>query len=75
MKPFGLVLALVLASMPVAAQQKAPANAPPPTALKVGDVAPDFTLPAIDGTKVTLSSFKGKKTVVLAFFPAAFTGG
>jgi peroxiredoxin len=43
--------------------------------LKVGEVAPDFTLPATDGTKVTLSSFRGKKTVVLAFFPAAFTGG
>jgi peroxiredoxin len=43
--------------------------------LKVGDTAPDFTLPSIDGSKVTLSSFKGKKTVVLAFFPAAFTGG
>jgi cytochrome oxidase Cu insertion factor (SCO1/SenC/PrrC family) len=56
------------------AQDKPPV-APPPTALKVGDMAPDFTLPASDGTKVTLSSFHGKKTVVLAFFPAAFTGG
>jgi peroxiredoxin Q/BCP len=74
MKPLGIVLALALASLPLAAQ-KAPANAPPPTALKVGDIAPDFTLPAIDGSRVTLSSFKGKKTVVLAFFPAAFTGG
>lgn len=74
MKPSGLVLALAFATLPLTAQQ-APANVPPPTALKVGDVAPDFTLPATDGSKVTLSSFKGKKTVVLAFFPAAFTGG
>ena len=37
--------------------------------------APDFTLPSTAGGTVTLSSFKGKKPVVLAFFPAAFTGG
>ena len=47
----------------------------PKTHLKVGDAAPDFTLPSTKGDKVTLSSFKGKNTVVLAFFPAAFTGG
>jgi cytochrome oxidase Cu insertion factor (SCO1/SenC/PrrC family) len=74
LKPLSFVLTFAFAALPLAAQQ-APANEPPPTALKVGDVAPDFTLPASDGSKVTLSSFKGKKTVVLAFFPAAFTGG
>jgi peroxiredoxin len=44
--------------------------------LKEGDEAPDFTL-GISGTrdKVTLSEFRGKNNVVLAFFPAAFTGG
>jgi peroxiredoxin len=42
-------------------------------ALKVGDKAPDFTLFNQDGEPVTLSSFKGKKVVVL-FFPAANTG-
>ena len=45
------------------------------TTLKVGDTAPDFTLPSTTGDKVTLSSFRGKQSVVLAFFPAAFTGG
>jgi cytochrome oxidase Cu insertion factor (SCO1/SenC/PrrC family) len=60
---------------PLLEAQQSPPSAPPPAALKVGDVAPDFTLPASDGGKVTLSSFRGKKTVVLAFFPAAFTGG
>ena len=43
--------------------------------LKVGDPAPDFTLQATDGKTYTLSSFKGKQAVVLAWFPKAFTQG
>ena len=43
--------------------------------LKVGDEAPDFKLPGSDGEDYTLKQFKGKKPVVLAFFPKAFTGG
>jgi peroxiredoxin len=51
-------------------------NVPPPkTHLKEGDMAPDFTLTSTAGGKVTLSDFRGKNNVVLAFFPAAFTGG
>jgi len=42
--------------------------------LKVGDMAPDFTLKASDGQTYTLSKLKGK-TVVLAWFPKAFTAG
>jgi peroxiredoxin len=42
--------------------------------LKVGDVAPDFTLPASDGKTYSLSKLRGK-TVVLAWFPKAFTAG
>jgi cytochrome oxidase Cu insertion factor (SCO1/SenC/PrrC family) len=45
---------------------------------KVGDVAPDFTLQYFDGNdekKVSLSEYRGKKNVVLAFFIFAFTGG
>jgi peroxiredoxin len=48
---------------------------PPKTQLKVGDEAPDFTLPDTDNKQVKLSDFRGKKVVVLAFFVAAFTGG
>ena len=44
-------------------------------ALEVGDMAPDFSLPASDGNTYTLSQFQGEKPVVIAFFPKAFTGG
>lgn len=39
----------------------------------VGSLAPDFTLASTSGAKVTLSAFRGKQNVVLAFFPYAFT--
>ncbi len=39
----------------------------------VGQQAPDFTLPAVGGNHVTLSSYQGRKNVVLSFVPAAFT--
>lgn len=51
------------------------APAPPPLTLKVGDMAPDFTLPSTAGGTVKLSDFRGKNNVVLAFFVLAFTGG
>jgi len=55
----------------------------PPPAVKVGESAPDFTLPYLvakaeggfETRQVALSSFKGKQNVVLAFFPAAFSPG
>jgi cytochrome oxidase Cu insertion factor (SCO1/SenC/PrrC family) len=47
----------------------------PKTHLKVGDAAPDFSLPGTDGKTYTLSQFKGQKNVVLAFYVLAFTGG
>ena len=43
--------------------------------LKVGDKAPEFSLPGSDGKTYTLADFKGKQAVVLAWFPKAFTGG
>lgn len=39
------------------------------TEVKVGEKAPDFTLPSNTGEKVTLSQFQGKKNVVLYFYP------
>jgi len=41
--------------------------------LKIGDKAPDFTLPAVSGGKVSLSRYRGKKNVVISFVPAAWT--
>ena len=41
--------------------------------LKIGDKAPDFVLPALDGSKISLGQYLGKKNVVLSFVPAAWT--
>lgn len=57
-----------LLSSPSAAQT-------PAMELKVGDQAPDFTLPATDGKTYTLSKELKGRWVVLAWFPKAFTGG
>lgn len=43
--------------------------------LKVGDKAPGFELPGTDGKTYKLSSFKGKKAVVVFWYPKAKTGG
>ena len=77
MKRFALTLCalavLVLALPADAQQQQQPAIAK--TNLKVGDVAPDFTLPNQAFKPVKLSDYRGKKNVVLAFYVLAFTGG
>jgi peroxiredoxin Q/BCP len=60
----GLMLALLLA-----------VTAPALRALEVGDKAPDFELPATDGQRYRLSEMEGQSSVVLAWFPQAFTSG
>ena len=47
----------------------------PAPELKVGDQAPDFSLQASDGKTYKLSDYRGKKAVVVAWFPKAFTSG
>ncbi|MCB1646768.1 MAG: redoxin domain-containing protein [Pseudomonadales bacterium] len=42
---------------------------------EIGDPAPEFSLPGSDGKNYTLSQFRGKQWVAIAFFPKAFTGG
>jgi len=43
--------------------------------LEVGDAAPEFELEGTDGNTYTLSQFKGKEAIVIAWFPKAFTRG
>jgi cytochrome oxidase Cu insertion factor (SCO1/SenC/PrrC family) len=67
-------------AQPQASSQQPPAAPPqnrtiPHTNLKVGDMAPDFTLMDNTGHQVKLSDFRGKKNVILAFYVLAFTGG
>jgi len=69
-------MAFSLASVAAFAQDKK--KEAEPLKIKVGDVAPDFTLLEFDGHSVkpvSLHDFKGKKDVALAFFVFAFTGG
>jgi len=68
-------LSILLAGALLPAAFFAQAPQAPHTNLKVGDMAPDFALPSTAGGAVKLSDFRGKANVVLAFFPAAFTGG
>jgi len=56
----------------IRAQQDAKVNH---TSLKVGDMAPDFTLLDNQWKQVHLSDYRGKKNVVLAFYVLAFTEG
>ena len=69
----------LLAAAIVCPQIKAQGNKPElPMKLKVGDVAPDFKLQYFDGSddkEVSLSQYRGKSNVVLAFYIFAFTGG
>jgi len=67
----GLLLLLLAGWFRAAAQDDAMAT----TTLKVGDVAPDFSLPSNQSKPVKLSDYRGKKTVILAFYVLAFTGG
>ena len=46
-----------------------------PDTLKVGMIAPDFTLKDEEGVERSLSDYLGKKNIVLAFYPKDFTGG
>jgi len=69
------IMRTIALSLLAAAALFGQAMQPPHTHLKVGDMAPDFTLRSTTGETVKLSDFRGKSVVVLAFYPAAFTGG
>jgi cytochrome oxidase Cu insertion factor (SCO1/SenC/PrrC family) len=74
------VLGVCLLGAATAPQAAAQANKPDaaPLKLKVGDMAPDFKLQYFDGSNlkdVSLSQYRGKSNVVVAFYIFAFTGG
>jgi peroxiredoxin len=69
------LMAVALLGAQVRADAK---NEPAPLKLKVGDEAPDFKLQYFDGSNlkdVSLSQYRGKSNVVVAFYVFAFTGG
>lgn len=73
-----LALAAGLVQPPVAPPLMAADKPAPPPTLKVGDMAPDFTLLSFDGKDlkpISLRDYRGKKNVALAFYVFAFTGG
>jgi hypothetical protein len=72
-RPLALVACGLLASPAWA--QTTTTTATTTAELKVGDQAPDFTLPGTDGKTYTLSKELKGRWVVLAWFPKAFTGG
>jgi cytochrome oxidase Cu insertion factor (SCO1/SenC/PrrC family) len=69
---FAAAFAVLITTVPVSAQlgPKDGANLPPTELdrVKLGQPAPDFTLQNVDGTNVSLSDFRGKKSVVLVFY-------
>jgi len=74
-----LLFAMLALSAPPSANrlwgQAEKKEALPEPAVKVGDVAPDFTLLDTKRNQVSLHDFRGKKNVALAFYIFAFTGG
>src|SRR5215467_7848704 len=82
LKTGSLVTGACVLSAATALAQAPGAAPPPPPSVKVGQPAPDFAAKYLvrkekgfDFPEVKLSEFKGKKNVVLAFFPAAFSPG
>jgi cytochrome oxidase Cu insertion factor (SCO1/SenC/PrrC family) len=83
MRKVFIPMLLAMALVGSAFSQAAPAGKPaaskqepaPEPKVKVGDMAPDFTLRDQNRKEVKLSDFRGKNNVVVAFFVFAFTGG
>jgi peroxiredoxin Q/BCP len=71
MKGFVILFATVVSALGVARAE----GAVPAGELKPGDPAPPFTLKGSDGKTHQLADYAGKRAVVLAWFPKAFTGG
>ena len=66
-----LILGALISSGTIARSQQPP----PPQGLKLGEAAPDFALSNIEGKRVQLNDYRGKKHVALVFYPALFRAG
>lgn len=69
------VLAVILTTVILIAAASGEKAVTTPDTLKVGMIAPDFTLKDEEGVERRLSDYIGQKSVVLAFYPKDFTGG
>ena len=69
------VLAVILTTVILIAAASGEKAVTTPDTLKVGMLAPDFTLKDEEGIEQSLSDYLGKKNIVLAFYPKDFTGG
>ena len=70
-----VIAACLAAGTPLIEAQCLPSAAGAKRAIKVGDLAPDFSLSGSDGRTYRLSEYRGKQAVVLVWFAKAFTGG
>ena len=71
----GSVLAVILTTVILIIAASGEKAVTTPDTLKVGMIAPDFTLEDEEGVARSLSDYLGKKNIVLAFYPKDFTGG
>ena len=69
------VLAVILTTVILTAAASGEEAVTKPNTLKVGMIAPDFTLKDEEGVERNLTDYLGKKNIVLAFYPKDFTGG
>jgi len=69
------VLAVILTTVILIAAASGEKAVTTPNTLKVGMIAPDFTLKDEEGVERNLTDYLGKKNIVLAFYPKDFTGG
>jgi hypothetical protein len=66
-----MIHGMLVTAWPFAVSQESPGQ----RELKLGEVAPDFALRNIEGKKVSLKDYRGRKQALLVFYPALFRAG